>query len=208
MKKHPTLLKTTGALLVIIGLGLSNSAQAVPSGIEGNIAFSGTSAIDGTDFVSATRFTLFNNVVVGSPLALSGDYLGTQGSAVSFSPFIFDPPNASTPITPLWSFVSGANTYSFDLNVMSADIVTPTELFLSGQGTAYITGVGVEKTPTTGFWSLSSQSLGQSTFTFSSSSIVPDPRTVPEGGATVALMGLSMLGLAWMSRKQCFIKTA
>jgi len=206
MKAHPALLKTTGALLVIIGLGLGNRAQAIPTPVSGFIAFSGVSAIDGTDFLSASRFTLFNDVVVGSALALSGDYVGTQGAAVTFTPFIFDPPNASTPITPLWSFVSGGNTYSFDLNVMSVDIMTGTQLFLSGIGTSYITGVNVEKLATTGRWSLSSQSLGQSTFTFSSSTLVP--RSVPDGGATVMLMGMSMLGLAWMTRKLSFIKTA
>jgi hypothetical protein len=92
--------------------------QAVPIPISGAISFSGSSTIDGTSFVTATRFTAFEDVFVGSPLALSGDYIGTSGAAVTIMPFIWAPPTASTPLDPLWTFTSGGMTYSFDLDVL------------------------------------------------------------------------------------------
>ena len=157
--------------------------------------------MDTTSFVTATRFTLFQDVSVGAPSALSGDYVGTSGATVTLVPFIWDPPTASTPLNPLWSFVSGGNTYSFDLSVLHEDFASPTGLLLSGLGTAHITGPGVEKLDTSGHWNFSAQTLGLATFTFSSTTTVPPP-AVPDGGASVVLLGGSLLGLGLMGRKQ------
>ncbi len=200
----PTLisLNTTGLILAITGFSLS--VQAIPTPISGSISISGTSTIDGTSFVAATRFTAFENVFVGAPSALSGDYVGTSGAAVTVTPFIWSPPTASTPIVPLWTFVSGGNTYSFDLSVLHADYASPTGLLLSGLGTAYITGPGLDKLDTTGHWDFSAQTLGLSTFTYSSTTTVPVG--VPEGGTTVAMLGGAFLGLGLMGRKQILSK--
>jgi hypothetical protein len=197
--------KTLAVFLAVTGLALS--VQAIPTPISGSISFSGTSTIDGTSFVSATRFSLFENVFVGAPSALSGDYVGTSGVPVTMTPFIWDPPTASTPINPLWMFVSGGNTYSFDLSALHKDFASPNSLLLSGNGTAYITAVGLEKLATTGLWNFSAQTLGLSTFTFSSTTTIP-AQSVPEGGSTVALLGISLLGLAWMGRRQFHSKLA
>jgi hypothetical protein len=132
---------------------------------------------------------------------LSGDYVGTSGAPVTLVPFIWDPPTASTPLNPLWTFVSGGNTYSFDLSVLHKDFASLTGLLLSGQGTAYLTGPGLEKLPTTGFWNFSAQTLDLATFTFSSTTTVPPPG-VPDSGATVVLLGGSLLGLGLIRRKQ------
>ena len=186
--------KTTGTIMAIASLALSMQANPVP--IDGAISFAGTSTIDSTSFVTATRFTSFQNVTVGAPSALSGNYVGTSGAAVTMTPFTWSPPTASTPINPLWTFVSGGDTYSFDLSVLHLDYATPTGLLLSGIGTAFITGPGLDFLATTGKWNLSSQTLGQSSFTFSSTTSVPD------GGTTGALLGGSLLGLAFIGRKQ------
>ena len=175
------------------------SAQAVPTLITGAISISGTSTIDGTSFVSATRFTSFQNVTVGAPSALSGSYVGTSGAAVTMTPFIWSPPTASTPVNPLWTFVSGGNTYSFNLGVLHADYASPTGLLLSGIGTAFITGPGLNFLATTGTWDLSAQTLNLATFTFSSTTSIP---SVPDGGTTATLLGGSLFGLALIGRKQ------
>lgn len=199
MKKSLTSLKTTGLVLAVAGFALG--LQAVPTTISGSISFSGTSTIDGTSFVTATRFTLFQDVTVGAPSSLSGDYVGTSGATVTLSPFIWDPPTASTPLDPLWTFVSGGNTYWFDLSVLHKDIASPTGLLLSGLGTAYISGPGLEKLATPGLWNFSAQTQGLSTFTFSSTTTVPPPG-VPDGGTSVMLLGASLLGLGLIRRKQ------
>jgi VPDSG-CTERM motif len=67
--------------------------------------------------------------------------------------------------------------------------------------------VGLEKLATTGLWNFSAQTLGLSTFTFSSTTTIP-AQSVPEGGSTVALLGISLLGLAWMGRRQFHSKLA
>jgi hypothetical protein len=190
--------KTACVILAITGFAMS--MQAVPIPITGSISFAGTTTINGSSFVTATEFTSFQNVTVGAASALSGSYVGTSGAAVTMTPFIWSPPTASTPVNPLWTFVSGGNTYSFDLGVLHEDYVSPTGLLLSGIGTAFITGPGLDFMATTGTWNLSSQTLGESSFTFSSTTTVPN--SVPDGGPTAMLLGGSLCGLAFIGRKQ------
>jgi len=184
------------AMLVISGFAMS--LQAIP--ITGNLSLSGTISMDGTSFVTATKFTSFEDVTVGGASALSGAYVGTKGAAVTVTPFTWSPPTASTPINPLWTFISGGNTYSFDLSVLHVDYASPTGLLLSGLGTAYITGPGLDYTETTGTWDFSAQSQGLSTFTYSSTTVVP-AASVPDGGPTAVMMGASLVGLGMIRRK-------
>lgn len=199
MKSFLTAPKSLGLILAITGLALNS--QAIPVPITGSISFAGTTTIDGLNFISATKFLSFQNVTVGAPSALSGSYVGTSGAAVTVTPFTWSPPTASTPINPLWSFVVGGLTYSFDLSVMHQDYASLTGLLLSGSGTAHITGTGSNSLDTTGNWDFSAQTLGLSTFTFSSSTTIP-ATAVPDGGTTVTLLGASLLGLVLIGRKQ------
>jgi len=198
MKTNTLSVKTICLFLTVAGFALS--LQATPIPITGNISFSGTSTINGTSFVTATKFTSFQDVTVGAPSALSGSYVGTSGAAVTMTPFTWSPPSASTPLNPLWTFVSGGDTYSLDLSVLNVDYVSPTGLLLSGIGTVIITGSGLNYLNTTGTWNLSAQTLGISTFTFSSTTTVP--AAVPDGGTTAAMLGGSLLGLALINRKR------
>jgi hypothetical protein len=201
-------MKTTGISLnivcMILGImGFALSGQAALTPIDGVISFSGSTTMDGTGFDEATQFLSFQDVFVGTPQVLTGDYLGTSGADVTVTPFVWAPTTASTPIIPLWSFVSGGNTYSFDLNVLHQDYASPGGLFLSGLGTAHITGPGSEKKATSGQWGFSAQTHGLSTFTFSSTTRVPVPQ-VPDGGATLSMLGGVLVGLGLMARKQGF----
>jgi hypothetical protein len=196
--------KTICLILAITGFTLN--LPAIPTPISGTISFSGTSSIDSTRFDTATEFTVFQDVFVGSPSALSGDYTGTSGAAVTLTPFIWNPTTASTPLNPLWTFVSGGLTYSFDLSVLHEDFASPTDLLLSGLGTAHITGPGVDKLDTAGQWNFSAQTLGVSTFTFSSTTTVPT-QGVPDAGSTGAMLGGALLGLGLMVRKQILSKS-
>lgn len=168
--------------------------QASLSPISGTISFSGTATTDNNNLVLAKAFTLFQDVVVGAPSALMGAYVGTSGAAVTVTPFTWNPPDASTPIDPLWKFTSAGVTYSFDLISLHVDFVTPTELVLSGWGTSDITGGGTSYAETSGMWSLTAQTFGASTFTFSSttaSTPVPEPSNI-----VTALFLLVPLGTA------------
>jgi hypothetical protein len=157
--------------------------------------------MNGPSFITATAFTSFQDVTVGGPSAVSGDYVGTSGSAVTVTPFTWSPPTASTPINPLWSFVYNGDTYSFDLTVLHEDYASSTGLLLSGLGTASITGPGTDYLPTSGTWDFSAQSQGLTSFTYSSTTVVP-AQSVADGGSTAVMMGASLIGLVIMGRKQ------
>ena len=201
-QKMKTQFKYPKPIYVILALiGFTLSAQAVPTLIVGALSISGTATMDGTSFVSATKFTLFQDVVVGAASSLSGAYVGTQGAAVTLTPFTWAPPTASTPINPLWSFISGGDTYSFDLSTLHVDFTSNTGILMSGLGTAIITGPGTSFLNTTGEWDFSAQTEGLSTFTFSSTTTVPAP-AVPDGGSTVSMLGAALCGLGWIGRKQ------
>jgi hypothetical protein len=200
----PNYLSPNITCLILAITGFAWNLQAIPTPISGSISFSGTTTIDTTSFVTATMFKSFQSITVGAPAALSGDYTGTSGAAVTMTPFIWVPPTASTPLNPLWTFVSGGNTYSFDLSVLHEDYASPTGLLLSGLGTAHITGPGLSKLDTTGNWDLSAQTLNLATFTFSSTTTIPS--SIPDGGSTVVLLGGSLIGLGFIGRKQCLAK--
>lgn len=201
MKSYLTSPKSICLILAISGCALNS--QAIP--ITGSVSFAGTTTIDGVNFIAATKFLSFQNVTVGAPSALSGSYVGTSGAAVTMTPFTWSPPTASTPINPLWSFVVGGLTYSFDLSVLHQDYASLTGLLLSGTGTAHITGTGSTSQDTIGNWDFSAQTLGLSTFTFSSSTTIP-AAAVPDGGVTLTMLGASLLGLGLMGRKQAVLK--
>ena len=197
--KSKTITTLTAASLLLVGL--SSSLLAIPSTIEGVISFSGSATTDTTSLSTSTRFLSFREVTVGTPSTTSGDYVGTSGRAVTITPFTWNPIGASIPINPLWTFVSGGNTYSFNLNTMNLDYVSPTALFLSGFGIASITGPGLEKLDTPGLWNFSGQTLGDSSFTFSSSNLVPTPSRVPDNGMTFTMLGLGLLGVGLLKRR-------
>lgn len=195
MKIPITSFKAASLILAVAGFALNS--PAIP--IAGSISFSGTATMDGTSFLTATKFISFQDVDVGAASSLSGSYLGTSGAAVTVTPFTWNPPTASTPINPLWTFVSGGDTYSFDLSALHLDFASTTGLLLSGLGTAHITGPGLNYQDTSGHWNFSSQTLGLATFTFSSTTTVPNQ--VPDGGSTALLLGGSLVGLCAVGRK-------
>jgi len=194
MKTNSLTLKAMSIALAVAGFALNS--QAIPTFISGAISFSGTATMNGTDFISATKFSLFQDVTVGAESALSGSYVGTHDALVTMTPFTWSPPTASTPINPLWTFVSGGLTYSFDLSVLHLDFASPTGILLSGTGTAHITGF----LDTVGQWNFSAQTLKLATFTFSSTTTAIPP-AVPDGGTTAVMLGASFLGICFVGRK-------
>ncbi|HEX3797139.1 MAG TPA: hypothetical protein VH413_00445 [Verrucomicrobiae bacterium] len=190
MKNKPATLACAAAL-TLGALGLTGTAQA--GSISGTVSFSGTAVTDSANFMTSTRFLSFQDVFVGANSALFGDYTGTSGAAVTVTPFIWNPANASTPIDPLWTFTVGAKTYSFDISSIHEDFADPTGMLLSGMGTAFITG----ETPTSGEFMLSAQTIGVATFTFSSTTEVP----VPDNANTVMLLGGVLFSCALVQRK-------
>jgi len=126
-----------------------------------------------------------------------GGFLPTVQS-VSGSMAAFVSVGNSVTFTPTWSFVSGAITAfwsvgGFTFNLIASGIVYDANGFLAVYGTGTVTGHGFNAP---GNWSFTAQDdPANGVFSFSASSLVPD------GGATVALLGLALAGIEGIRRK-------
>jgi hypothetical protein len=176
----------------ILALGMVIAAQAIP--ITGSIDMSGTATLNSTFLGSATAATAFSAVTVGG--APTGSFAGTFGASVTWSGFSW-PSNVL--VAPLWTFMFGANTYSFDLANVSVFSQDNSFLNLMGSGTLHVTGF--DDTP--GLWSFTISNPGGGEhpnfeFTFANSQTAAG---VPDGGMTVAFLGIAFVGLAGLRRK-------
>ncbi len=95
-----------------------------------------------------------------------------------------------TPIPLFWTITLGPTTFSLDLATVVIALQNATFLNLSGTGTAHVTGL--DDTP--GVWNFSGQTFNSSTFSWSASTGVTPPTTVPEP-ATLLLVGSAIVGL-------------
>ena len=178
-----------GGLAVVV-LALAQSVQA--AFITGNIGFTGRVTYDTGSAGNATQVATWINPAVNGT---SGDFTTiANGTAVSFAaPWSF----VSGPVASFWS-VGG---YTF--NLLSSGITsqggTPGLTgFVVINGTGTVSGNGFQTTALN--WSFTSQDPGVTsnplTFTFSAAGT-----SVPDGGATAALLGLALSGAALLKRK-------
>jgi protein with PEP-CTERM/exosortase system signal len=179
-------------LTAILALGMVIAAQAIP--ITGTIDMSGTATLNSTFLGSATAATAFTGVTVGG--APTGTFAGTFGSSVTWSAFSW-PSNVL--VAPLWTFMFGANTYSFDLANVSVFSQDNSFLNLTGSGTLRVTGFA----DTPGIWSFTISNPGGGEhanfmFTFANSQTAAG---VPDGGSAVALLGIALTAIEVLRRK-------
>ena len=172
---------------------LTSAAQAAY--IVGNIDFGGGTvglqkangtAVGSTDSFVGTAAKL--DFVTGSTVNIAdGTFTGLTGSAVVFNqdPWTFAPLSTGN----LWT-VGG---FTFDVKSVAVS-GNFNALEIIGTGTVSATGYDTSS----GEWVLTTQRTNgsnRSTFSWSSSAT-----SVPDGGATVALFGLSLLGLTSVRR--------
>lgn len=169
---------------------LNQQASAIP--IVGEVSFSGSYTIDNANLAAATKFNSFTGVTVSANP--TGDYAGLAGSSVTHSAFSFAPFPVGG-VVPLWTIPSSAGT-SFDLLSLNIVLQNSTALLLTGTGISHKAG----KDNTPGTWILSANTLG-STFSFSSTN-----SSVPDGGTTVALLGMGLVAVEGMRRKLGSVK--
>ena len=188
--KTPSKTILTVLIIGLLGCGLfSQQAQAVP--ITGGISLAGGFITDTGNVNTAKAFTSFSGVIVTS---VSGSYTGvpTLGSSpsVTQNPFSFNPFSSS--VTPLWTFMSAGNTYSFDLTTLtSTQQPGDNTLTLKGTGTLHITNF----TDTAGTWVFTANQASD-TFSFSSSNAA----VAPDSGSAVALLGIALAGIEGVRR--------
>ena len=170
------------ALTASVVLGVS--ARATP--INGSVNFDGIATTDTGNLATATQYTSISDVTVVA--GGSGTYAVVPTSTpATFTPFSF----SAAGVNPLWTFNWGGNTYSFTATSIGITHQGKDFLDIGGMGYATLNGMN---TPN-GTWSITDTRVGDSsTFTFgASSSVFP---TTPDGGMTIVLLGLGLLGVA------------
>lgn len=193
MKLTKTILAAVAA--TVIG-GLASTAQAVM--IEGTVGFqapNGGSASENGN-VTTIHFAPPVHVNFGT-----GDYSGTEGSTATFADISFSGSGTNatllSPNTPQWTFMSGGNTFSFDLRSLEAATFTSGNFSLSGLGVAHLTGFE----DTTATFSIQGTGNGFTFTLLQASSTAPAPGQVPDGGSAIALLGIAIVGIEGLRRK-------
>ena len=188
--------KTMLAVLAtaLLGCGLfCQQAQA----FSGDVMFAGRVKTSGSSGAGTTHLLFTNPWTVASLPTPDGAYIGTAGSSTIMTSFSFTGTGTGAvlvggTVVNEWSFSSGGNTYSFNLETLTSATTTHGTIAMSGTGTAFINGGQA----TAATWAL--QGTGTNfTFNFSSSST----SAVPDGGSAVALLGIALAGIEIVRRR-------
>jgi hypothetical protein len=174
--------------VTILLLALASVASMTAAQITGALTIAGGATLNGP-INTATQISTWVDPEVESR---SGDFtsVAVGTNVVMTQPWVFNP---STP-TPAWWSVGG---FTFNLASSTIDLQNTNFLIVSGAGT--ITSAGFDNTP--GVWRFTTQSPSAGgVFSFSASTDAV-PSGVPDGGTTVALLGLTLAGLAVARRK-------
>jgi len=185
------MIKFAGA--AVLAMALTQSLQAVP--ITGAIGFTGGVTINSSSMGSATAVTSW---ISPSVTLDSGGFAAiAPGTAAVFTSSVWNFVT-SIPINNFWS----AGGFTFEL--LSSSITAQGGSLGSGfvvvNGTGTVSGNGYS--PTVMSWSFTSQDPKSGTnpdsWTFSASA---NSTAVPDGGATVMLLGLALSGAALLRKK-------
>ncbi len=176
------LFKITAA--VLFAFAINSTVVADP--ITGSITFAGAATLDTSSAGTATKVTSWINPVVES----------------SWGSFSALPVLTSVSFTAPWSFNSGAIKTLWSVNGFSFDLVSSSIIFqgfgaVFVQGTGWLNGPGLSSA--LGSWSFTTQDpAATGVFSFSAS------QQVPEGGSTLMLLGLGLIGLSLVARRRVF----
>lgn len=163
-------------------IALASTAHAAK--IAGKIDFGVTATLNTNNLGTATQVATWNNTFVTLGTL---DFQPVEGFAATFT----NGWNFNSGISPLWT-VGG-----FTFNLGSAVVTQQSPTFLNVVGSGKITKLGFDETDGTFSFSITNQGGGDAQrFSFVSSTSTP----VPDGGTSVALLGLSILGLGGVSR--------
>ncbi len=185
---------TKFASVAVIALALVQTIQAtpIPNPVIGNIGFTGRAQFNTGSAGSATEVL---NWVAPAVNGTTGSFTTVaNGTSVNFSPAWFFV--TTSPIANFWS-VGG-----FTFQLLSSSVTVQGGSYPNGfvvvNGTGLVSGNGYDTTALS--WSFTCQdpatTSNPQTFTFSASSA-----SLPDGGATVALLGIALSGVGLLRKK-------
>ena len=195
--------KTINAVLAtltvgLLGCAMCEQAYAVATPINGSVQFFGSATPSGAS--PGTPVTI-NFTNPWSTLNGLGIYAGIlAGVSATFTNFDFTGDGAgavlsASPVAPLWSFSSGGIDYSFDLHALTNGHTDAGSMSFTGTGMAHATGFD----DTAASWSLQGSGTNFN-FTISTSTTAA-VGAVPDGGTTIALLGVSLVALLVVRRQ-------
>jgi hypothetical protein len=182
-------------IIVLLSLIATNCLTTAPAAmINGTLNLRAGSVVDHPEIGQTTGILAWSNPAVSNR---SGDFVAliSPDQAVNLvAPWSFE----SGPVSQFWS-VGG---FVFDL--VSSEIVEQNETRLTVSGTGLIRGNGFDPTP--GSWNYGRQIAGAAqTFAGLSNEVswlsftaTPPAASVPDSGATAALLAGGLLGLGFM----------
>jgi hypothetical protein len=181
-----------------VALALTSTLQATQ--ITGNIGFTGSVTYDTSSPGTASEVTSWVAPTIVSPSLPTGTFSGVvlPGQNVTFTSSIWTFADSTT-INPFW-MVDG-----FTFELLNSHIVS--QGVDSGKGFVVVSGTGIVSgngfTPTTMTWSFESQDppAGANPISWSFAASANSVSTVPDGGATVMLLGIALSGVALLKKK-------
>ena len=193
------MIKFASALAVTVAL--AQTLQATP--ITGSIGFSGVGVTFNTGTAAtATAVTSWIAPVVSGvsgTFATPSPFALANGTPVAFAPGTWNFITVST-INNFWS-VGGFTFNLLSSAILSQGGVAGVNAFVVVSGTGIVSGNGY--TPTVLSWSFTSQdpASGANPTSWSFSASANSPTSVPDGGATVILLGAALSSVALLRKK-------
>ena len=188
--------RSSKTILVFFALGLIScalcvqQAQAVPLPITGAITFAGGVTLNSGSVNTASQVLTWLDESGDMPTVQSGSgsFAGLDGQTATFANnWSF---NTAIAIPAFWT-VGG-----FTFNLISSTIISQVgDGFLLVSGTGTVTGNGFTTENATWFFSVQDDA-SNGVFSFSGGS-----EAIPDGGPTVALLGLALAGIEGIRRK-------
>jgi hypothetical protein len=189
-------IKLAGAAVAALALTASVQATSIVGSIGYNGAYQQANGLHG-QLNTSTAFNIISSFVTDG--TGSGVFSGFThlNSTLVFAPSVGNINNGGASLTSapyLWMLSYLTTTYTFVVTSETEPLDTTTQVALTGNGTLTDNnGNG----PITGVWTLGFNVSGDS-FSFSGTS---GTNTVPDGGATVMLLGIALSGLGLLKKK-------